>query len=195
LAIATPLHLRAGLDERVRQLIEPLPARRAHRIEAGATASAFSGRHELRVVGDVAHQSRIDVELRHAGERVFHELREVEHRDLAVLLLHVGGRRVVAIGGRLRRRCGACASPGACGRAPTRAPRASGRRPVPEQAADRPGASGHAIEARLVGGRLRLRALARRHHHGRGRDTGTGSFQKVASVHARHSVGVDGGRQ
>ena len=73
---------------------------------------------EHRVVGDVAEQSREDVHVGDARERVLGELREVEHRDLAVLLLSSAASS--------RRRCrarSAAAAPGTDRLAPSGVPR------------------------------------------------------------------------
>ena len=78
------LALRAGVHHLLRELVEPLAAGGAHRIELPAD--------EHRVVRDVAEQAREDVHVGHARERVLGELREVQHGDLAVLLLHLLGR-------------------------------------------------------------------------------------------------------
>ena len=51
-----------------------------------------AARREHAVVGHVAEQPRKDVHVRDARERVLRELREVQHRDLAVLLLHLRAR-------------------------------------------------------------------------------------------------------
>ncbi len=51
--------------------------------------------HEHAVVSHVAEQRRVEIHPRHAGERVLRELRELEHRDLAVLLLHLLGVRQI----------------------------------------------------------------------------------------------------
>ncbi len=95
------LHVGAGLDAGVGQRVEPLPARRAHRVEA-AWSAVGARREEHRVVGDVAEEPREQVHAGHARERVLRELREVQHGDLAVLLLHLGGARQVRAGGRGR---------------------------------------------------------------------------------------------
>src|SRR4029450_2116914 len=63
------------------QLFQPAPARGGRRIEAAAL-------REHAVVGDVAEERREQVHLPQPGKRVLRELREVQHRDLAVLLLH-----------------------------------------------------------------------------------------------------------
>ena len=112
------------------QLVEPLPARRAHRIEAAAAS-------EHAVVGDVAEQPREEIHVRHAGKVVLRELREVEHGDLAILLLHLRGRQP------------------ATGLAPSASaaatPAAARRRPRLEDLSDRPRARRDAGQLVLLG--------------------------------------------
>ena len=193
-----------ALDARRRhlrgQLVEPLPPRRAHRIEA-------AGEHA--VVGDVAEQPREEIHVRHAGEVVLRELREVEHGDLAILLLHL---RVRHAGVRVRllpaapapARAGLSARRGgrrARGRrrraggirrrarhlSAARAPAAAGARL--EDRPDRPRARRNAGQLVLLGPRAALRRggagrLVPRQHQPRRAQSGPGGLEEAASIQA-----------
>ena len=65
------------------------PSCRAISCPDGLDGSKVVRRHEHAVVGHIAEQSREDIHVRHTRERVLRPLREVQHRDLAVLLLHL----------------------------------------------------------------------------------------------------------
>ena len=168
---------------------------------------------EHAVVGDVAEQPREDVHVGHAGERVLRELREVQHGDLAVLLLHLLGRpaaRSAAIAARSARRFAAAsalpAPPAAlrrpecppaprrrCGSGRRRAARppataaAAGERALLEDRSNRPGARRDARQAILVRLELRERLFGRRQRHPRDREPGARDPEKIPSVHV-HAV-------
>jgi hypothetical protein len=190
------LHLRAGLHHRVRECVEPLPSGGAHRIEAGALRAARREIH--RVVDHVAEEPRVDVHAREAGEVVLHPLRVVEQGDLAVLLLHLRGGRLIAVGGDARdHHAGrACAPSGPARRRPVAAGGESPLRRLPaagataaigilprlEERSNRPRASRHPLEARLLGQALRERLFTRRQHRAGRCQTGCRRSEKSAPI-------------
>ena len=148
--------------------------------------------------------------MRDAWKRVLGELREVQHRDLAVLLLHLLARHstvaaALARSGRprsasratalsRRRSCGVC-GPGGPALARAAAPTASAARPRLEELAQRIGARSDAEEPLLLGENTPLRRRAGHHDrraacqgHAGSRQTCTRGLYERASIKMEISV-------
>lgn len=84
----------AGNNLFVRHLLEPALTRGAGGIElgnfvSGAVVAEDVGLHVLMIVVKVSEQPGEEVHVPNAGKCLLRELWEVEHRDLAILLLHL----------------------------------------------------------------------------------------------------------
>ena len=170
------LHLRPRRNHLGDELVKPLLRRGARRIELTPV--------EHGVVGDVAEQSREDIHVRDTREGVFRELREVQHRDLAVLLLHLlrAHARVAPV--RRRRRRGRLACRGRSRRCRWRRA-ASATGPALEDEPDRPGAGRDAGQFVLLGPAARGGLFLRPEDEPGGRDAGAGGFEEFATIDRR----------